>query len=244
LPEAHGDFINTPNVSRTVGAGVVGEGVLEVEGMADIDPGDKVKSIIKVNAGLGPGLELAVGFGPYYSAGTGPDSHGPGDVTLSAKYKYADGTEGRPHGIVEFGTRFPTSDTGPSGRKGETDALVATTLGQAFGDYSLLGTYELGLLGDETSATVVIEHAGSLAASFRLSPQLRAFTEASMVHEPRASVTEWFGGCGAGWTISEGFELQGAVQFGLTDEAPDYMLVFGFAYELGPILPVMRGSGL
>ncbi|MCP4093595.1 MAG: hypothetical protein GY747_09105 [Planctomycetes bacterium] len=244
LPQAHGDFVNTPYISRTVGAGVVGEGELEVEGLADIDPGEKAKSTLKVNAGLGPGLEFALGFGPYYSAGSGPDSHGVGDVTVTAKYKYADGTQGRPHGIVELETRLPTSDTGPSGRKGETDALVATSLGQAFGDYSLVGTYELGLLGDDSSDSVVIEHAGVLAVSFRLSPEVRAFTEASMVHEPRASHTEWFGGGGAGWTVSDGLELQGAVQFGLNDEAPDYLLVFGFAYELGPVFPVMRGSGL
>lgn len=244
LPQAHGDFVNTPYISRTVGAGVVGEGELEVEGLADIDPGEKAKSTLKVNAGLGPGFEFALGFGPYYSAGSGPDSHGVGDVTITAKYKYADGTQGRPHGIVELETRLPTSDTGPSGRKGEADVLMATSLGQAFGSYSLVGTYELGLLGDDTVDSVVVEHNGVLAVSFRVSPSVRAFTEASMVYEPRADVTEWFGGAGAGWTVSDGLELQGAVQLGLNEDAPDYLLVFGFAYELGPIFPVLRGNSL
>lgn len=244
LPKAQGEYVGTPYISRTVGTGVVGQGELELEGLADIDPGERVKSTIKINAGLGPGFEGAIGFAPYYSSGTGADSHGVGDVTVTAKYQYADGSAGRPYGIVEVEGRLPTSDAGPAGRNGETDFLMATSLGQAFGGYSLIGTYELGLLGERDLDSVVVEHGAVLAASFRINSDVRAFTEASMVYVPRAGVWEWYGGAGGGYHLSDALELQGALQFGLNDTAHDYLVVFGFAYELGPVFPVMRATQL
>lgn len=232
LPAPHGDFVNTPYISRTVGAGVVDDGMLELEGMADIDPREKVKSIVKLNAGLGPGFELAVGLGPYYSAGSGADSHGMGDTTVTAKYKYADGENGF-HGIVETEARLPTSDTGPSGRKGETDFLMATSLGAPYGRFSWVGTYELGMLGDPDTAGPVFEHIGVLAASWRAHPELRLFTEGTVIHEPAASTTALYAGGGGGLHIADGLELQAAAQLGLNEDAADLWLVFGFAWEMG-----------
>jgi hypothetical protein len=240
LPQPGGEFVNTPYISRTVGVGVVHEGELELEGLADVDPGEKAKSTVKVNAGLGPGFEFALGWGPYYSSGSGPDSHGVGDVVVTAKYQFADGSRGALHGIVEAESRLPTSDTGPAGRDGETDFIFATSVGQAFGAYSLIGTYELGLLGAPGLQGPAVEHGGVLAASFRMSPSTRGFTELSVVHEPQASVTQWYAGGGAGITVADGLELQGALQFGLDEDTPDYRVVVGFSYELGPALPILR----
>ena len=242
LPAVRGEYVGTPYISRTVGTGVVGAGELEVEGLADVDPGEKAKSVLKINAGLGPGFEFALGFAPYYSAGTGTDSHGVGDVTVTAKYQYADGTQGRPAGIVEVEAVLPTSHAGPAGRKGETDFIMATSLGQSFGAYSLIGTYELALLGEDHLDSVVVEHGAVLAASFLVQPGLRAFTEASMVYEPRAAITQWYGGAGGGYQWSDSLELQGAVQFGLNDDAAAYLLVFGFSYAMGPVFPIARGA--
>jgi len=242
LPAGRGEYVGTPYISRTVGTGVVGPGELEMEGLADVNPGEKAKSALKINAGLGPGFEFSLGFAPYYSSGTGAESHGVGDATVTAKYQYADGTQGRPYGIVEVEALLPTSSAGPAGRKGETDFIMATSLGQSFGAYSLIGTYELGLLGEENLDSVVVEHGAVLAASFLVQPGFRAFTEASMVYEPRAAVTQWYGGAGGGYKLNDSLELQGALQFGLNDDAADYLVVFGFSYEMGPVFPVARGA--
>ena len=66
------------------------------------------------------------------------------------------------------------------------------------------------------------------------------FTELSVVYEPRADHVELYGGGGGGYKLTDTLELQGALQVGLNEDAHDYMVVFGFSYELGPVFPVKR----
>lgn len=240
LPSAQGEFVNTPYISRTTGAGVVDQGVFELEGLMETDPGDRVKSILKANLGLGPGFELGVGMEPYHSNGSAAAGRGVGDVTVAAKYQFSDGTQGIPVGILETEVRLPTSDVGSAGSKGESDFFLISSLGQAFGSYSLVGTYELGLLGEAGSDSPLVEHNAVLAASKRFHSNFRGFAELSVAHEPRDSVTAWYGGGGGGFKITNDIELQAAVQVGLNDTASDYLIVFGFTYEIGHLLPTMR----
>lgn len=239
LPSSQGEFVNTPYISRTTGVGVVDLGGLELEGLMEADPGDRVKSIVKANIGLGPGFELGLAIEPYHSNGT-PSGRGTGDVKIAAKYQFSDGSQGVPFGILETEVRLPTSDVGPSGSKGETDFFLISSLGQAFDHFSLVGTYELGLLGEAASDSVLVEHSAVLAASHRFHANFRGFAEISLAHEPRDSVTAWYGGGGGGFKISDDLELQAAVQVGLNDTAEDFLVVFGFSYYLGQILPTMR----
>jgi hypothetical protein len=232
LPSAQGEFVNTPYISRTTGAGVVDQGVFELEGLMETDPGDRVKSILKANLGLGPGFELGLGIEPYHSNGSAAAGRGTGDVTVAAKYQFSDGSHGVPFGIVETEVRLPTSNVGSAGSKGESDFFLISSLGQAFGSYSLVGTYELGLLGEAGNDSVLVEHNAVLAASKRFHSDFRGFAELSMTHEPRDSMTAWYGGGGGGCKITDDIELQAAVQLGLNDTADDYLIVFGFTYEL------------
>ncbi|PCJ53261.1 MAG: hypothetical protein COA70_10060 [Planctomycetota bacterium] len=239
LPSTSGEYVNTPYISRTTGTGVVEQGGFELEGLVESDPGERVKSILKANLGLGPGFELGLSIEPYHSNGS-PAGRGVGDVNIVAKYQFADGSKGDLRGILETEVRLPTSDVGSAGAKGESDFFLISSLGQSFGKYSLVGTYELGLLGEAGRDSLLVEHAAVLAATMRLHSNLRGFIEASMVHEPRDSITAWYGGGGAGYKVTDDIELQAALQLGLNDTADDYLFVFGFTYEMGRFLPVLR----
>ncbi len=240
LPDSRGEFTGTPYISRTVNVGVAGAGEIEYEGLLEVAPGERVRSVLKVIAGLGPGFELFAGWSPYHSSGGGADSRGGGDVSVGTKYQVADGSGGRPRAIVEVASRLPTSNAGPAGRNGEADFFVASSVGQAFGEVSLIGTYELGLLGEANNDSVVLEHNAILAAAYQVQPGLRTFTELSLVYLPKDAEIAWFGGTGAGLKLNSALEFQGAVQIGLNDDADDYLLVFGFNYGAGQLLPVLR----
>lgn len=238
-PSTPGEFVNTPYISRTTGVGVAATGTFELEGLMESNPGQRVKSIAKANFGLGPGFELGVALEPYHSGGTAV-SRGTGDVSLAAKYQFSDGSHGVPIGILETEVRLPTSTVGSSGSKGESDFFVITSMGQALKHFSWVGTYELGLLGEPGRDSVLIEHNAVIAASQRFHSRFRGFMELSVAHEPRDSVTAWYGGAGGGFMLGKSLELQAALQMGLNDTAEDYLFVLGFTFEAGKILPVMR----
>ena len=230
------EFVNTPYISRTVGVGTAGFGEVEMEGVLETDPSEFAKSKVKLNLGVVPGVEMAVAWQPFMSTRSGGTrNRGTGDVVLGAKVKIADAADSVVGAIVEMEARLPSGSAGSSSVRGETDTLLATSIGQSMGSFSLIATYELALLGEAGTDSINTEHGGIVAASWRVNEKVRAFVEASAAYSPQDSVTAWYGGFGGGYQVMPQLELQTALQVGLDNDAEDFMLVFGFSGVIGSL---------
>lgn len=230
------EFVNTPYISKTVGVGTAGFGEVEMEGILETDPSEFAKSKVKLNIGAVENVELAVAWQPFVSVRSGGNRHrGTGDVILGAKVKVADASDSPVAAIVEMESRLPSGSAGSSSRRGESDTLLATSIGQSVGPFSLIGTYELALLGESGSDSINTEHGAIVAASWRANDRTRLFVEATAGYVPSESTTSWYGGFGGGYKVMPQLELQAALQVGLDSDAEDYMLVFGFSGVIGKL---------
>ncbi len=230
------EFVNTPYISKTVGVGTAGFGEVEMEGILETDPSEFAKSKVKLNFGAVENVELAVAWEPFVSVrSSGARHRGAGDVILGAKVKVADAADSPVGAIVEMESRLPSGSAGSASRRGETDTLLATSVGQSVGAFSLVGTYELALIGEAGSDSINTEHGAIVAASWRTNDRTRLFVEATAGYVPSESTTSWYGGFGGGYKVMPQLELQGALQVGLDDDAEDYMLVFGFSGVIGKL---------
>ena len=230
------EFVNTPYISKTVGVGTAGFGEVEMEGMLETDPSEFAKSKVKLNFGAVENVELAVAWQPFVSVRSGGSRHrGAGDVILGAKVKVADAADSAVGAIVEMESRLPSGSAGSSSRRGESDTLLATSVGQSVGAFSLVGTYELALLGESGSDSIDTEHGAIVAASWRANDRTRLFVEGSAGYVPSESTTAFYAGFGGGFKWLPQLELQAAIQVGLDDDAEDYMLVFGFSGVIGKL---------
>ncbi len=232
--EGSAEFVNTPYISRTVGVGTAGYGEIEIEGQLDTDPSEFAKSKVKVNLGVIPGVEMAIGWQPFVSTRSGGSrSRGTGDVILGTKVQLSNADEDGLGSIVELEARLPSGSAGSSSRKGEMDTLMATSVGKAMGQFSLIGTYELALLGEAGTDSIETEHGAIVAASWRANEETRLFAEASTSYSPSDGSSVWYGGFGGGYKFWPNLELQGALQIGLNDDAEDFFLVVGFSSVIG-----------
>lgn len=162
------EFVNTPYISRTVGVGTAGFGEVEMEGIVETDPSEFAKSKVKLNFGVVENVEVAMAWQPFVSVRSGGNRHrGAGDVILGAKVKVADASDSAVGAIIEMESRLPSGSAGSASRRGESDTLLATSVGQSVGAFSLIGTYELALLGEAGSDSINTEHGAIVAASWR-----------------------------------------------------------------------------
>lgn len=230
------EFVNTPYISRTVGVGTAGFGEVEMEGIVETDPSEFAKSKVKLNFGVVENVEVAMAWQPFVSVRSGGNRHrGAGDVILGAKVKVADASDSAVGAIIEMESRLPSGSAGSASRRGESDTLLATSVGQSVGAFSLIGTYELALLGEAGSDSINTEHGAIVAASWRANDRTRLFVEGSAGYVPSESVTSFYAGFGGGYKFWPQMELQAALQVGLDDDAEDYMLVFGFSGVIGKL---------
>ncbi len=170
---------------------------------------------------------------PLYQSHGGSRSRGTGDVILGTKVQLSNADEDGLGSIVELEARLPSGSAGSSSRKGEMDTLMATSVGKAMGQFSLIGTYELALLGEAGTDSIETEHGAIVAASWRANEETRLFAEASTSYSPSDGSSVWYGGFGGGYKFWPNLELQGALQIGLNDDAEDFFLVVGFSSVIG-----------
>jgi len=207
------------------------EGSFEFESGVTSDPGDFVDTPSTLKYGLGPRTEVFVGWSPFVEL-HGPDVQGPGDVTLGMRHRFRDETESAPALGLQSSVKLPTADSERGLGSGEVDATFAGIASKTFGEVSVTGFYQLGIIGDGSGATDV-SHSVALDGSRNLGDGFGVFGELSAIFVPEVNSEQTFGLLGVTYTPRPSLVFDFGTQWGLNDEASDLQLVFGFTKWLG-----------
>jgi hypothetical protein len=230
-----------PRVSSDTNLTAVG--TIELESGVSYESGVSFDTPSALKLGLSETTELFVGFSPQRSTDVpGPNPRGAGDVVVGSRMRVLE--DGDFAAAVQLATRLPGGNGGDSGNRGESDFFIAGILGNQYDDLSVTGFYQLGLIGERDSDSIFAEHTVALAAGAPASETVVLFGEVAGIFRPDLDSNAILATTGASWAWAPNLTLDGAVLIGLTDEAPDYQVLFGLTWNLGGFLPSSRGAEL
>jgi len=206
-------------------------GTYELEAGINYDHSDSFDTPLTLKRGLDEKSEMFVGFSPYKELSMpGPNADGPGDTVVGYRRRFH---EREDHSAAWMAAvKLPTGDEDDGLSSGEVDVFLAGIYSRQVEDLSLVGYYQLELLGETTGSGFDVAHGMALAAGYPVAPELSAFGELA-----------WQGGAetpdplfvtlGAAYTVAPALVLDAAVVLGLNSQAPDVQLVVGFTRNMG-----------
>lgn len=214
-----------------------GEGTFELETGVQIDPDDSYSFPSTFKWGQGERTELFLTWSPLVvTERIGQDGSGTGDVTIGTRHRFIDEVDDVPSFAFQLATKLPTADPSEGTGTGETDwfgSLIAT---KSFGRASATAYYQFGVLGDPAAnSDVDIQQTLSLAAGFPLDERASVFTELTGQLTPAQDQQSLFVISGGTFAVSDSFVLDAAVLLGLSEDAPDFQLLFGATKNFGAL---------
>jgi hypothetical protein len=211
-------------------------GTQEIELGAAIDPGDALDVPLTAKWGAGERSELFVGWSPYRGVDVpGDDEDGVGDVVVGLRTRALDETPNHPAAAFQAAVKIPTHDEGALS-SGEPDLLLAGIADVSPGDFGVTSFYELGVLGDPDHSAVEIRHSLALAASHPIGERFGGFGELAFLLTPEVDDEQLLLTLGGTFAPVSWRVFDVGVAIGLSEDAPDLVLLFGLTENLGALL--------
>ena len=212
-------------------------GTLELESGVSVDPDDRAETPMTLKIGMSENSELFVGFSPFKweERSDESDGHGIGDTVVGVRERVLDFGPKEPAIAYQLKTKIPTASARQGLGTEEFDFFAALMLEMPYGDGHIVGFYQLGLLGDPGGTDPNVQHGLALAGRLPLDGGLGFFAELAGIVTPEVDDEELQLTTGGSYAFSEGVSIDAGMKFGLTEDAPDFELLFGVVVNLGGI---------
>lgn len=209
-------------------------GTFELEAGGVIDPHDSVDSPLTLKWGMAENVELFLGWSPYQTEERpGHDASGIGDTLVGLRYRFLEEEGSVPSTALQLTTKIPTGDENEGLSTGENDFLAAVILSKQVGQVSTTFFYQLGILGEPDEGDTDVEHSIALAAGLPLAEDWSFFAELAAVEVPEQDLNQIFTTTGFTYAVSKDLVLDVGVVVGLSNDADDFQVVFGFTKNFG-----------
>lgn len=219
-----------PTVSSDTQTAAVG--TFELEAGVSLDPGDAEILTTTLKHGLDERTELFLGWIPYGRIDLpGDDGDGVGDAVFGMRRRVWERDDTA--AAFQMATKIPTGDEDEGLSTGEIDFLLAGIVSHDLpGGPSLVGYYELGVIGEPRDADTDLQHLFAVAASESLRSDLVVFGELSKLHAAFGE-DPLQGLVGIAKQARPGLVYDAAVSVGLNEDAPDFVLLLGLSTNIG-----------
>lgn len=207
------------------------EGTFELEAGVAVDPSEAVDTPLSLKFGAGPSTEVFLSGAPFlFREVPGRDARGPGDVVVGLRHRFLESAARHPSAAFQASIKLPTADEELGSE--EVDLSVAAMATQGFGDLTVTGYYDLGVLGDPGGGTDV-SHSLALATSHPLSNSVGAFAEIAGVSIPDQDAEQAFTTFGVTYAASNSLVFDVGAVVGLDRDARDFQFIIGLTRNLG-----------
>ena len=216
--------------------GTVARNTFEVEVGLAVDDQDGLDTPVAAKWGATEATELFLGFSPYLRVDGGADDpSGAGDLVAGGRVRFLEEKGGRPSAAIQFAAKLPSADEAEGLGTGEVDAFGAGILTKTIDLTTLVGYYQLGVLGEPAATGVDLEHGLAVAVAHPLAGDLGGFVEVAGVFTPDQDSEAVFTTIGLGYSASASIVLDAAVAIGLSNDAGDFSATIGATANLGSI---------
>lgn len=220
-----------PTLSSDTATTVAGTFEVEVGGLWD--PSDQVDTPVSLKYGSGVSTEVFLGWSPLFHLDTPKGREtGVGDVALGLRHRFIEESDASPSAAIQTTLKLPTADEGEGLGSGELDASFAGILTKNVEDYVVTGYYSLDVLGDPSGGTD-IAHSLAIASTTPKFGRFGAFGELAGVFIPEQDDEQVFTTLGLTFTPRATLAYDVGIVIGLSDDAPDFQLVFGVTHNFG-----------
>lgn len=224
-PTFSNDTYTTPN------------GMLEVEAGANVQFRKNTSVPVLMKYGMGERTEFFAG-GDVAKAVELPDGHsttGIGDAVVGFRHRLRDKDEYEPGFAMQFFTKLPTASQERGIGTGEIDFHTAVIVEKDFKGNAFVGFYDFGLLGEEFEPELDVEHLFAASGTTPIREDLDGYGEVAFDWVPEQSVESLTVAGGFYYAVHPAFVLDLGLRVGLTDDAPDYQILFGLTRALGKL---------
>lgn len=212
------------------------EDVLEVElgvALKPNRPREELDMPLTLKLGLGPRTELFGGLSLFRSS---DGEEGFGDSLVGVRHRLWDETYSRPATAVQLATKLPSASESKGLGSGAIDFFAAGIHTRTIDRSAFSLFYQLGLLGDAGEGG----HDGELAVAgtldFGLTPRVTTFGELAGRFQPENDIEAVFLTVGGAFRYAPWMYLDAGLAVGLTDDAPDLLLLLGLTRSAGRVL--------
>lgn len=212
-------------------------GTLEIEAGGSVDPGDFIDTPSTLKLGTSPTTEVFLDFAPYHVVDVpGPNDGGFGDLRIGFRQRLQEETEELPSTAFQLATKIPVSDEEDGRSTGRTDFFAASIATKHIERYVVTGFYELGLLGTDDDGDVDLQHGLALAVEYPVDGRITGFNELSCIWIPEQDEEQLSFLAGLSYPQGPSTVIDGAFSLGLTDDAPDFVLLVGVTHSIGRVM--------
>jgi len=215
------------------------EDVIEVEAGASIWSGHEIETPLTVKYGLGPRSEFFAQTSPYKEVdlnGAAPDGAGWGDTYVGLRHRLRDRDMYSPGYGFMINTKLPTGRPKDGLGTGSTDWFGALMANQIYYGFDTTLFYQLGVLGEQQQTGAPDsnhEHTFALQTRREMDAHVTAYGEFAYEWEPEIDREEATILAGASFLLDSLTAVDLGVRLGLSDDAPDFQVVFGITRAVG-----------
>ena len=191
--------------------------------------------------GSGEQTELFLGWSPWTKAAK--DVDGPGDYSVGVRHRFLEADDGPLDLAYQLSGKIPTATDDDGLGSGVPDVTTALTSAWAAGSWSVVGYYQLGLLGQSSGSGALVDHGLAFALGRPFGDKLSAFVEWSGTWRPelRSSDRQWIGG--AAYALRPSLVLDAALSWVLQPGEDVLAVSAGITMNLGRPFDVFRSDG-
>ena len=210
-------------------------GTTELEAGVSIDPGDFFDTPTTVKYGVTENSEISVSMAPYqWLERQGSDGEGIGDLFVAVRQRVIDVGPESPSVAYQMKTKIPTASEREGLGTGELDFFAAGILDYPIDDFWLTAFYQLGILGEPGGGgDPDIQHGFAFAGTAPVATSFSAYGELAAILTPERDDEQLIGTAGLTYLLQEGIVLDGGVAVGLSNDAPDFEILFGITTNFG-----------
>lgn len=224
-PTFSNDTYTTPN------------GMMEIEAGGSVQFRKEVNVPVTFKYGMGERTEFFFG-GDVVRSVEQADGHmttGFGDTVLGFRHRLRDKDEFEPGFAVQFATKLPTASVNNNLGSGEMDFHIAVIGEQDYKGNTFVGFYDLGLLTEQVDQEIDVQNLFAVAGTTPIRKDLDGYGEAAFDWIPEQSKEALTLAGGFYYAVHPSFVLDLGLRVGLTDDAPDYQILFGLTRALGKL---------
>lgn len=206
---------------------------VEVEAGLTLDPGDRADTPMMVKWGASDQTEMLLGWSPIVNidGGAGQDRNGTSDMVVGVRHRFLEETEDRPSAAFQIATKLPTANDEIG--SGEQDFFAAAILGKEVHDVAYTAFYQLGVLGNPAGRGSDLGHDFAFAAGYGLNERWSVFGEMAGQFVPDLDLESIYTTGGVTFRASDDFVYDAGLVLGLSNDAPDLVLMIGMTHNLG-----------
>ncbi len=208
------------------------QGTLELEAGLEVDPGDFWDTPMLLKYGITPQTEFVFGGSPIRHVDS-PDDTGIGDVVFGVRHRLVDETADDPAIAVATQIKLPTADADKGLGSGETDVFFSIAGEKQIQDVRAVAFYRLGLLGSPTGDGNDLRHDLAAVGTVALGQGLNVYGELAGIFAPEYDFDALFTTFGVAFEIAPATIFDAGFRVGITDDAPDFTLLFGITHNFG-----------